>query len=116
MDATRWWTRREDASGTLDLARDATLRLPRCRGGVRVRVEQGTVLVTQAGDPEDHVLVAGATVDLPEGGLAVAWALSAARVEVSGAEARLAGGHHAGERAVPAAGPAAHRAEGAAAA
>ena len=74
-----------------ELGKDATVRLPRWRKGLVARVERGTLIVTQAGDPEDHVLAAGDEVRLPPGGLAVAWALTpsllavrdAARVEAS---------------------------------
>lgn len=68
--------------GTVTLARDETLRLPRGRSGVRVRVDRGTVLVTQAGDPEDHVLGPRDELWLPAGGLAVAWALTPAAIAV----------------------------------
>lgn len=63
-----------------DLAADDTLRLP--RQPVVVRVERGTVVVTQASDPEDHVVGAGEEVVLPGGRLAVAWALAPSRLEV----------------------------------
>jgi hypothetical protein len=59
-----------------ELAKDATVRLPHWRKGLVARVERGTLVVTQAGDPEDHVLAAGDEVRLPPGGLAVAWALT----------------------------------------
>jgi Protein of unknown function (DUF2917) len=91
MSATRWTASRNEVSRPVELARDATLRLPRRRGGVVVLVERGTVLVTQAGDPEDHVLAAGGLLHVPEGGLAVAWALSEARLEVCDAPARALG-------------------------
>jgi len=62
--------------GVWELAKDATARLPRGKGGIVVRAERGTLVVTQAGDPEDHVLRPGEEVRLPRGGLAVAWALT----------------------------------------
>ena len=62
------------------LARDAVLRLPR-RAGAVVRVHSGLVVVTRAGDPEDHVLQAGATLPLDRTG-AVAWALEPSRVAI----------------------------------
>ena len=65
---------------TRELAENATLRLPPGRSGVVVRVERGSLLVTQEGDPEDHVLGPGDEVRLPRGGLAVAWALAATRL------------------------------------
>jgi hypothetical protein len=69
----------------LDLRNDDTLRLPQGVAAT-VRVERGTVLVTQAGDPEDHVLEPGAELHLPAGGVAVAWALADARIAVRAAE------------------------------
>jgi hypothetical protein len=68
-----------------DLRNDDTLRLPRGVAAA-VRVERGTVLVTQAGDPEDHVLEPGDELRLPAGGVAVAWALTDARIAVFAAE------------------------------
>lgn len=53
---------------------------------VYVRVERGTVLVTQEGDLEDHVLEQGGELLVPAGGLAVAWAFTDARVSVRAAE------------------------------
>jgi hypothetical protein len=70
-----------------ELPRDATLRLG--RGGIVVRADRGTVLVTQAGDLDDHVLEPGDELHVPRGGLVVAWALSAAALRV--APARTAG-------------------------
>jgi len=74
----RSWTASRTGSGTRvwELAQDSTLRLPPGRNGILARVERGTLLVTQAGDPEDHVLGPGDEVWLPRGGLAVAWALT----------------------------------------
>lgn len=79
----------ESGSGsrTVSLERDETLRLPRGRHGIVTRVERGTVLVTQAGDPEDHVLCAGEEIWIPAGGLAVAWALTSAAITVAVARA-----------------------------
>jgi hypothetical protein len=42
------------------------------------------VLVTQAGDLEDHVLRTGEVLTLPPGGLVVAWALTPSTVAVRG--------------------------------
>ena len=42
-----------------ELAENQTMRLPRRRVATVVRVERGTVLVTQQGDYEDHVLEQG---------------------------------------------------------
>ncbi len=75
------------------LARDQVLRLPAWREGSAVRVESGMVVVTREGDPEDHVLQAGAELRVPGHGLALAWALEPSRVEV-----RRGGAEQAGER------------------
>jgi len=77
------------AAHALILRRDETLRLPR---GLEllVRVEHGTVLVMQEGDPADHVLEAGDALVLPAGGLAVAWAFADARLSFTAFERRLA--------------------------
>jgi hypothetical protein len=66
-----------------ELAENATMRLPSGRVPTVVRVERGTVLVTQAGDLEDHVLESGDEIVLAVGGLAVAWAFTEATVSVS---------------------------------
>jgi Protein of unknown function (DUF2917) len=61
---------------------DETRRLMPGRSGLQVRVEEGLVLVTQAGDPEDHVLGPGEELRLAGAGLAVAWAFRPSRVLV----------------------------------
>ena len=68
---------------TWELAENATMRLPRGRVATVVRIERGTVLVTRAGDLEDHVLESGDEIVLPVGGLAVAWAFTEATISVS---------------------------------
>ena len=73
-----------------ELARDSTVRLPPGRGGVLARVLRGTVLVTQAGDPEDHVLGPGDEARLPPGGLVVAWALTPSVIATQALAARPA--------------------------
>jgi hypothetical protein len=75
--------------GRWELAENATMRLPRGRRGTCVRVERGTVLVTQQGDLEDHVLETGDEIVLPVRGLAVAWAFTDAAI--SAREAALPG-------------------------
>jgi hypothetical protein len=65
-----------------DLPADATVRLPRRRSGTVVCAVRGTVVVTQAEDPEDHVLEAGDEITLRGRGLAVAWALTEAAISV----------------------------------
>jgi Protein of unknown function (DUF2917) len=76
--------RGEAREQTLDLARDATLRIPPGAGGTMVRVERGLFLVTREGDPEDHVLEPGMELCLPSSGRSVGWALAASRVRVLG--------------------------------
>jgi hypothetical protein len=79
---TRIWSDAATLTWTRELPENATLRLPSGRNGVIVRVVRGSVLVTQEGDPDDHVLGAGEELRLARTGLAVAWALSAAAVVV----------------------------------
>lgn len=82
--ATRNGTGRDPASSreTLDLAENDAARLPTGRFETIVRVERGTVLVTQEDDLEDHVLEVGDELVLHRRGLAVAWALTDARLRV----------------------------------
>jgi hypothetical protein len=68
--------------GTWDLAENSATRLPRGRPATLVRVERGTVLVTQEGTLEDHVLEAGDIIILGGRGLAVAWAFTEAVISV----------------------------------
>jgi hypothetical protein len=66
-----------------ELPIDATLRAqPNRLGGLCVKAVHGTVLVTQAGDPRDHVLSAGETFRAAPRGLVVAWALKDAAVRL----------------------------------
>jgi hypothetical protein len=67
--------------GEHELAANAVMQLPRGRGRL-VRVVAGQVVVTRAGDPEDHVLEAGAELDLAGYGRVLAWALQPSRLEV----------------------------------
>jgi hypothetical protein len=66
----------QNTRGTWDIAENATMRLPRRETSSVVRVERGTVLVTQEGDLEDHLLAAGDEVVIDSVGLAVAWAFT----------------------------------------
>lgn len=70
-----------------DLGENETLRLSLPAVGRVVRVVHGTVLVTREGDQEDHVLEAGDALAVPPAarGLAVAWALTAARITLQAA-------------------------------
>jgi hypothetical protein len=74
-------TRRAKFGETWDLRENATLRLPAGIGSV-VRVERGTVLVTQEGDLDDHVLERGDELVVSRGGLAVAWAFTDAVLSI----------------------------------
>jgi hypothetical protein len=67
-----------------DLRRDETLRLAPGPGGLVLRAERGSLVVTQEGDPDDHVLGPGDELALRARGLAVVWALSAACLAVDG--------------------------------
>jgi hypothetical protein len=75
----------EVAGASWELPQDATLRLRPGRGGLAVRCRAGTLLVTQAGDPLDHVLSPGEEVTLGPRGLVVVWALSDAAIAAAGA-------------------------------
>jgi hypothetical protein len=81
------WTRHGEKSGigNWSLERDATLRLRPGREGLVVRATAGTVLVTQKGDLEDHVLERGAELRVRGDGLVVAWALTPAALSVRSA-------------------------------
>jgi len=65
-----------------ELAENQTMRLPRGRVATLVRVERGTVLVTQQGDHEDHVLERGDEIVVRRRGLAVAWAFTEATISL----------------------------------
>lgn len=65
-----------------ELAQNGTMRLPRFGSATIVRVERGTVLVTQEGDLEDHVLEPGDERVLKAGPRAVAWAFTEAVITV----------------------------------
>jgi hypothetical protein len=70
-----WRRRRGARDGVHALAENGVLHLPR-GSGAAVRVESGRIVVTRAGDPEDHVLEAGGELALDVPGLALAWALA----------------------------------------
>ena len=94
------WNRSERGRRSWDLPLDGTVRVRPGRDGLVVRVERGTVLVTQSGDPEDHVLEAGAELRLPPGGLVAAWALAPARLAVADGGARARRDRHGPSRAL----------------
>lgn len=73
---------RAPRADVLRLALDGTARLaPRGRA-LSISARAGTVLVTQEGDPADHVLAPGDAVRLAARGAVVIWALSDAAVAV----------------------------------
>jgi hypothetical protein len=76
-------------SETWDLPENATLRLP-AGTAIVVRVERGTVLVTQEGDLDDHVLERGDELVLSRPGLAVAWAFTGAALSIHPVVHRIA--------------------------
>ncbi len=73
-----------------EAALDRTRALRPGPGGLVVTCRDGTFLVTQEGDPEDHVLEAGGSFRAGGPGLVVAWALRAGVlvVRAGGADAR----------------------------
>ncbi|HET9597780.1 MAG TPA: DUF2917 domain-containing protein [Anaeromyxobacteraceae bacterium] len=73
--------------GVLEMEKDATVKVVPGRDGVTVRAVCGTVLVTQAGDLEDHVLERGMEHRFRGGGAVVAWALRPSRLAVVHARA-----------------------------
>ena len=81
---TAMWRRSRLANGgEHELAQDATLRLRQGREELALGVSAGCVMVTREGDPDDYVLGPGDELRLAGRGLAVAWALSPARLVVS---------------------------------
>ena len=70
------------APGTHELRENATLRLEPRRRGVTVRARAGSFLVTQEGDPIDHVLEPGDGFRTGRRRRVVAWALSGGALEV----------------------------------
>jgi len=52
-------------------------------GGVRLAVESGRVWVTQAGDPEDHVLVGGEAMQIAAGARAIVGAEGPAQLALA---------------------------------
>lgn len=70
-------------TGSRELPAEATTRVRPGRRGVVLRAEAGLLHVTQAGDPEDHVLSTGEELRLPAGGLVVAFAFTPSRLVVA---------------------------------
>jgi hypothetical protein len=72
----------------LELARDATWSARAGAADVEVRCTSGLALVTIEGDPEDHVLCAGATFVSGRRGRLAVWALEPARLRVTAGTSR----------------------------
>ncbi len=87
--------------GGWDLEENEALPIPCRRPGATVRVHRGTVLVTQEGDREDHVLEPGDELALRPGGRAVAWAFTEATLSMAPPAAGSRGARLARGRAVP---------------
>ncbi len=62
---------------TFRLGRDATLAFRARRAGLTLSCQSGVFLVTQEGDPDDHVLGSGDTFRTASPGRVVAWAFQA---------------------------------------
>lgn len=62
---------------------NATLRLIPRRGGLVLASREGTFLVTQERDPQDHVLEPAAEFRTADRGVVVVWALSDGAIAVS---------------------------------
>ncbi len=79
LPVLRWWRPRRAASQRVwSLRRNEVVRV---REGSAVGCRRGTCVVTQARDPEDHVLEAGDVFQTARRGLALVWALTEAELE-----------------------------------
>jgi hypothetical protein len=65
------------------LDRDATLKLQPRRGHVIVAAEAGTCLVTQEGDPADHVVAPGESFTSRTKGAIAVWAFTPATIAIA---------------------------------
>ena len=72
----------------VELARDAAWSARLGTGDVEVRCSSGLAIVTIEGDPEDHVLCAGATFVSGRRGRLAVWALEPTRVRVTAGTSR----------------------------
>ncbi len=66
----------------IDLEEQETWSSPVGKDGVDIRVASGSVWVTQATDPEDHVMAAPGAFESRRAGKVVVFALTPARFEV----------------------------------
>jgi hypothetical protein len=85
--AARWWERAAGSprSTRWEAARDATASFHPGRAGLVLEALRGTFLVTEEGDPADHVLARGDVFRAASSGRVAAWALEAGALEVRGA-------------------------------
>lgn len=79
-----------NATNRFTLHDNGTVRLTPRSGGFRIRAERGVFIVTQEGDPEDHVLPAAGEFRTAATGLVVVWALSDGAFEVDEPRRRAA--------------------------
>ena len=68
--------REEHPGGARDLPENRACSLTPGPEGVLIRVSSGCLVVTQEGDPEDHVLGPGEELRVAGGDVVVAWAMS----------------------------------------
>lgn len=85
--AARWWERTAGPprSTRWEAARDATASFRPGSAGLVLEALRGTFLVTEEGDPADHVLGRGDVFRATSRGRVAAWALEAGALEVRGA-------------------------------
>jgi len=74
-------------TGAWELAENQACRLVPGRDGVAIRVNSGCLVITQEGDPEDHVLLAGEDLRMSGSDAVVAWAMSPSSFVVTDAVA-----------------------------
>ena len=74
------WRERANLEEHWNAGRDEVRSLRQGPAGVQVSVEEGCLLVTREGDPEDHVVSAGESLLVAGSGRVVAWALEPSRV------------------------------------
>ncbi len=74
-------------TGAWELAENQAFRLVPGRDGVAIRVNSGCLVITQEGDPEDHVLLPGEGLRMTGREAVVAWAMSPSSFVVTDAVA-----------------------------
>ena len=78
-------------TGAWDLAENQAFRLIPGRDGVVIRVNSGCLVITQEGDPQDHVLLPGEDLRMSGIDAVVVWAMSPSSFVVTDAVAELLG-------------------------